>query len=142
MPDYVIPPAGISAASFFTPTAFADPAQPLGVLADDLDGAGDLRSVIRGADPVDAAIAYQFRLKRGTGAVVFDQGQDFESIQKNDSSTPNALRFEARRVLDPFVAAGVAEVISVDVLGGEDAGDLGAVSVRYRNLRTGKVVPE
>jgi hypothetical protein len=142
MPAYVIPPAGVSAASFFTTTPFVDPARPPAILADDIDPkTGELRSLFTSVHPVDAAIQYQFRVKRGSGACVLEQGQAFDSIKKNTSSAPNDLRFEAQRILQPFVDRGDAEIVTLEVAGGEAEKDRGAVFVQYRNLRTGKVSP-
>ena len=139
MPDYYIPPAGVSAASFWTATPFADPARPLGTLADKLNAnTGELESLISGRDPTDAAIAYQFRLKRGTGAAVQDDGQAFDAIRKNTDSAPAELRFETERVMRPFVERGDAEIVSISIEAGEDAGDIGAVYLEYRNLRSGQ----
>ena len=139
MPDFVIPPGGVSAASFWTAVPFVDPAHPLGVLADKLDpNTGELLSLIAGRDPVDAAIAYQFRLRRASGAAVLEDGQAFEAIRKNTDSAPAELRFEAERVMRPFVERGDAEIVGLIIEAGEDAGDMGAVFLEYRNLCSGQ----
>ena len=135
-----IPPAGTTAASVWAPGAFADPAAPPGILADDIDPkTGDVRSLLSvGVDPVDAAIAYQFGLTRGAGEVLLDQGQALRTIKKNDDAAPAAIRFEVLRVMAPFVARGDAVVERVEVRGGPASGDVGAAYLTYRNTRTGK----
>ena len=67
--NYVIPPAGVSRASFFTPVEFVSPAKPAAVLADDIDPkTGELRSLLRGLHPVDAAVITAMRTERGCAA--------------------------------------------------------------------------
>ncbi len=122
-----IPPGVVAAA----------PRAPVGGLADDVDPrTGELRS-LRGADPIDTAIIFQLRVRRGSGAAVVDDGQAFDGVEKNDAEAPARLRFEAERALRPFVERGDITVDRLEVEAGESAGDLGAVVVSYTNLRRG-----
>lgn len=131
----VIPPAGTSAASFFTENII-DPAKPAAILADDIDySTGDLNTILSGVHPIDAAFADQFKIQRGSGASVMEQGNDFHKIKKNLESTPRALRQEVDRIAAPFVARGD---IRLDEVIAEAVTDTGEVVVSYINLRTQK----
>ena len=130
------------------PVGGVSPAIPLGVavsaprarrggLADDIDpSTGELRS-LGGADPIDAAVAFQLGLRRASGAAVTDDGHALADIAKNDGGAPARIRFELERVLRPLVERGDIAVDRIDVEAGEAAGDLGAAFVHYRNLRRG-----
>jgi hypothetical protein len=137
-PPYIIPPAGVTAASFFVPFAVVDPALPPAILADKLTATGDLASFFVGGDPIDEAIAFQLRIVRGTGAAVVDDGQRFRDIKKNDNNAVADIRSESLRVLQPFIANGDIADVSLQIQAGEDEGDLGAVFIVYRNLRSGQ----
>lgn len=142
MPEgYVIPPAGVSPAGFFTGAEVVSPAQPPAILADDIDPAtGEYRTILSGIHPVDAAVGEAFRLQKGTGAAVADDGHEFRKIRKIGSSTPRELRDEALRTLKALIDRG--DVAAVDIV--TEAGtpvtgnDVGAVYVAYTNLRTRK----
>lgn len=131
----MVAPAGYSAAAIYVDQA-GDATRPASYLADKLTSAGELASVLRGIDPTDAAIAWQFGLQRGSGIAVMEKGQDYAAIRKNTAAAPDALRHETQRVLQPFIARGDIDQVLIDVLAGEDAGDIGAVSVEYHNRRT------
>lgn len=108
-----------------------------GGLADDIDPkTGEIRS-LRGADPVDAAVLFQLTVERGSGGAVLDDGQAFDAVKKNNLDAPQRLRFEAERVMRRFVERGDLSVTAIDIVAGEAAGDLGALSITYNNLRRG-----
>ena len=140
VPDlFDIPPAGVSAASIGGDAAFADPADPPGILADAIDPmTGDLRSLLERVDPVDAKVQFQLQVRRGSGASVLEDGQDFASVMKNDSRAAAALEHEARRALEPLRLDGDIEDVRVVVQAGEGASDAGEVVVSYANSRTGR----
>jgi hypothetical protein len=139
VPDYVIPPAGVTAASFFAPAAFADPARPPVLLADDVDEkTGDWRSLFSRVHPVDAAIREAFRLERGTGAAVQNDGHKFRDIKKVGPDTSRQLEDEVRRILAPFVTRKDIEITTILSEAGVTSYDLGAVFVEYTNLHTRK----
>lgn len=132
----VIPPAGVSAASFFTPTTFVDPARPPAILADKLDTTtGEFESLLEGRDPTDAAIAFHFRVRRGSGVAVVDIGQRFADIKKNDDAAAQSIRFEIERILKPFVDDGLVRLARLSVEADPDT-DFGAAYVEYINTRT------
>lgn len=142
MPELVLPPAGISPAVTWQPPTFAEPASPPALLADAIDPlTGEIASLTKRIHPVDAAIAEQFRLRRGTGSAVTEQGSDWHRIRHVTESTPRELEDEARRILRPFIerreVAAMHIAAEAPVAGGEDTG---AVHVVYRNLITGKDV--
>lgn len=131
-----IPPAGVSAASFFTPVEFSDPAKPPAILADKLDTSnGEFASLLGGRDPIDAAIAYHFRVERGSGASVTDVGQRFADIKKNDESAAASIKYEIERVLKPFVDRQLVRTVRLSVEADPDT-DYGAAYVEYINLMT------
>jgi len=134
---YTIPPAGVTAASFFVGATIVDPAKPPALLADNFAPDGDFASIFLSPHPVDAAIAEAFRLKRGTGAALEQAGQGFESIRKNTETAARELENEARLIMAPFEARGDATVTAIQV-DTEQAFDLGAVLVAYVNNQTRK----
>ena len=135
---YVIPPAGVSPASFFFAPTIVGPARPGAILADRIDPeTGEYASVILGRHPVDAAVIDAFRLNRGTGIAVTDAGQRFRDIRKNRADyTPRQLKDEAMTVIQPFVDRGDVAVVEVSI-DTEIEYDLGALYIRYTNLRSG-----
>ncbi len=138
--SYVIPPAGVTAASFFTPTPFVDPAKPPALLADNIDPkTGEFRSIFTAPHYVDAAIVTQFRTRRGSGAAVQNDGQALDEVKKNDANAPDAIRHEINRVLKPFVVRGDIEIRKIDVEAGETFGIQGSALVEYLNLRTRRI---
>lgn len=138
----VIPPAGVSPAAAFSPETDASvPAVPVGMLADPIDPeTGELTSVAAYVHPIDAAIAEQFRLWRGTGVAVVDQGQNFRQVELATESAPRELEDEAKRILGPFVQRGEIRIVKLvteaPIEGGR--GDNALITVHYRNLLTGR----
>lgn len=140
MTAYVIPPAGVSAASFFSPATFVDAAKPPALLADDVDTAtGEWRSIFTFVHPVDAAVKEAFRLREGTGASVATVGNRYRKIRHAGPSAKRHLEDETQRIMSPFVARGDVAVKTLTVEVGEVAADTGAVFVEYSNLRSGRV---
>lgn len=137
MPDYIIPPAGVSAASFFTPGTIVDPAKPPAMLADDLDVAtGELRSLFSRVHPVDAAVVEQLRLHRGSGAAVEDEGTLFRKFDKVYDNTAAAVEDEIRRALKPLVDRRDIRIDTVAVESGVDDPTMVASVGEYTNLHT------
>jgi hypothetical protein len=137
VPDYYeIPPAGVSALSFWTPDVFVDPAKPPVLMADNIDiETGDFASIFWGPHPIEAAIRDAFRFWRGTGAAVQDVGQAFAEIKKKTSTAERDIRDEALRILKPFVDRAEIEILTLTV-DTELAEDLGAVAIEWLNLQT------
>jgi hypothetical protein len=133
---YVIPPAGMYPASFFVPgVSIIGPTSPPAVLADNIGADGEIASLFSLINPIDAAIRDAFRLQRGTGMAVQDAGQRFRDIRKNTADAPRKLLDEAQQLLDLFVKRGDIEILELQV-DADLAPDLGALYIRYRNLRT------
>ncbi len=129
--------AGISAAGTFAPGVdVLDPAKPPALLCDPIDpSTGELSSLFAAPHPVDAAIAEAFRLTRATGAAVPDHAQEFRKIRKMGDSVAREIEDEARRVMAPFVAGELVEILGVLVE--TDAGhQVASAAVRYRNRLT------
>lgn len=139
---HVIPPAGVSPAA--APSLEIDapvPAVPVGMLADAIDvETGELTSIAAYVHPIDAAVAEQFRLWRGTGVAVTDQGQEFRKVELATESAPRELEDEAKRILDPFIRRGEIRLLrlltEVPVVGG--GGDAALITVHYLNLVSGR----
>lgn len=139
MSGVVIPPAGTSAASLFTPVSYADPADPPVLLADDIDPAtGELASLFTRIHPVDAMVVEAFRFERGSGAAVQNDGQRFLDIKKVGPSTARQMEDEARRVLQPLVDRQDVRIDTIKAEAGVEASDLGALFLEYTNLRNGR----
>lgn len=133
----IVPPAGITAASLWAPAVFVDPAFPAANAADRIDPTtGEYASVLGGRNAVDAALLTQLRTLRATGAAVLEQGQAFDKIKKNDAAAPASIKFEIDRIFRPFIAANLVKILSTTIEAGEDAEDVGAALIVYRNLQT------
>lgn len=136
----LLPPAGVYPAVTWDPfpgIAFAEATVPPAILADDIGPDGEIRSLATGVHPVDAAIREAFRLFADTGAAVVGKGQRFRDIRKNDAAAARRIKDEANRILAPFVARLDIQVIELTV-DTTLANDLGALFLRYKNLRTGQ----
>ncbi len=130
----IIAPAGVSAASFHTPTVFADPALPPAILADDIDpSTGNLRSILVGIHPVDSAVITRLRTRRGSGASVSEVGQRFDRVKKVDETILSQLRTEVDVMLQDLVDR---RDIRIEQVLSEEDGDTARVFVEYTNLRT------
>lgn len=136
---YVIPPAGVSPASFFVPgVAFVSPEQPPALLADDIDPkTGELATLFTAPHPVHAAIQFAVRVRKGSGAAVQDIGHLYDRIKKKTDRTARELRDEAERLFKPFVDREdiTVESIEEDLDQGFDGA---AQRVKYRNRITGQ----
>lgn len=102
---YLIPPAGVSAAGFFSPFV-VDPSSPPVQLADDIDpNTGDIRSMFAPVNPVHALVQFNLSLKYGSGPATNGRGQKFGDIRKMAPTTEIATRHEIERILEPHVVA-------------------------------------
>ncbi len=135
MPTYVIPPAGVSAASYFDPLTFVDPATPPIILGDDIDPeTGELRSILSGIHPVDSAVIVAVRTVRGSGAAVQDVGHRLGDIKKVDDSTAKAIEQEFRRALQPLVDTRDIRIDKIEIEADPDT-DSGSSFLAYTNLQ-------
>ena len=134
MSGYIVQPSGVSAAGTYVPGVDSiDPAKPPALLCDAIDPAtGELLTLFSAPNPVDAAVQHAFMASRRTGAAVPDHAQQFRRIRKMGDSVAREIEDEARRVLAPFVARKLVEVLRVDVATDEDH-QLAGASVAYRN---------
>lgn len=134
MPSYVIPPAGTSAASLFTPGTFVDPAKPPAVLALPIDPAtGDWSSILTGIHPVDDQVIEAFRVAEDSGPAVIGVGNKLGDIKKVDDTTKSKIEFEVRRCLGRIEKTGNLRIESIDATAEPD-NDFAEVSVEYTNL--------
>lgn len=112
-PPYTIPPAGVSAASFYDPTII-DPASPAAQLADDIDPTtGDLRSLFSTPNPVHAAVQFAFALQFGSGAATSGRGHKFGRIRKMSPSIEIEIKNEVTRILEPFITAKLVDDVKI-----------------------------
>jgi len=105
------------------------------VLADLIDPEkGDAVSFLAGDDPLDAAIAWQFTVRQGSGAALGTNGHRLHTITKATPQAPGQLETEGRRVLEKF--AGRGQLADVEV-SGEIVGEstpIGAVTIKATNV--------
>lgn len=136
LPHVITPPAGFFAPNW-APTTIAD-VEPVATLADVIDPITGEIYLLEQVDPIDAAIAEQFRLELGTGAAITNQGQLYRAITKVTDSTPQELVAETRRILEPFIERNEIRLLTLSAeappLGA--SADTGAVLVEYANLRS------
>ena len=139
MGQVVIPPAGISPIGVVAPVEFSSPARPPAILADDIDPAtGELRSILRGIDPVDSQVVTRARTRRGSGASVAGVGHRFHDIDKVDEQVVMRARHEAELAFADLVER---RDIRIDDIQAEEApgrGDGANLFMAYTNLRTGR----
>ncbi len=114
-PPYVLPPAGVSAASFYDPHVI-DPASPAAQLADDVDPTtGDIRNIFGIVNPVHAAVQFAFTLQFGSGAATNGRGHKFSRIRKMSPSIEIEIRNEVTRILEPFITAKLVDDVKITV---------------------------
>ncbi len=92
-----------------TPPASPSPPLPLPplVLADVIDPTtGDAVSFLAGADPVEAALQWQFTVRQGSGSALGTNGHRLHTITKATPQAPMQLEGEVRRVAQKFVGRG------------------------------------
>jgi hypothetical protein len=136
-----VPPTG-SPIGFFVPSpGVGDPVSPM--IADDIDPeTHDYKSILEGADTIDAQVLIALKVFRGSGSAVTADGQTFRDIDKLTDDVATIIESDVRRALDRLlrnrdirlVATGKDEPgIQVVVFSEEQAAE---VIVRYRNLRS------
>lgn len=136
MPFYVIPAAGVSSASFFTPENFADPARPPAFLARNIDAAtGDWASILSGIHPVDDQVIRAFRVTENSGPAAVGVGNRFVDIKHVDDTTERRVDFEVRRILDRLIKANDLRIDKLQVTADPDTTDV-EVFLAYTNLQS------
>lgn len=130
-----IPPAGVTPAGAFVPQTYDDPSLPPGILADAIDPVtGEYRSILKGADPIDAQVLDAMAIKRASGAAVRNDGQRFADIKNVDDSTAALIDAETRRALSRLVENGDIKIRRVEPLA-DPNNDWAEVVVEFSNLR-------
>lgn len=125
------PAAGVSPAGFFVPVVHVDPDEPIAMLADPIDcETGELLSIERGFDPVDADVLFALRVERGSGSAVEDVGQQFRKATHVDPALPALLREETRLALQHLVDVGDVSFTGSTVT----ADDYADLQIRYQNV--------
>ena len=101
------------------------------MLADPIDFAtGELLSVERGYDPTDAAVFAALRTVRDSGSAVQGFGQKFHEHERIDPQLAPFLQQEVAFALAHLVDDRQVEILSVDILTGDDWAEL---QVTYSN---------
>ena len=133
-----VPPAGFPLSSY-TPPAVSTFGPPPPILAEKIDPTtGELLSILEGADPTDAALAWQFRIRQGSGAALGDNGTRLHLITKGTERAPVQIADEGRRVASKFVRRGqISGVVSEGAVEG-GATAIGALVLTYENAATKK----
>lgn len=117
--------------------AFVNPSElgkPSMLLAEDIDPeTQDYRSLLVGADPVDAQAQYALSVVRGTGAAVQTTGMD-ALPETLDDSAATTVENTIRRALEPQRKLGDLRVesVNVSILEGLQAA---VVKAKFTNLR-------
>jgi len=136
VPAPVIPPAGVTPAGFFLPVKFAFSNTPIAMLADPIDPAtGELLSIERGFDPVDAAVINALRTRRGSGSAVESVGQRFRDATHVTPQLASFMREEVRLALLSLSSSNQIRLESVEVVEGDDYAD---VIIEYVNVVRGE----
>lgn len=136
----VIPAAGLSPVAMFVDADIKPISPPITIVENVVPVSGDVTSLTKRIHPVDAALVWNFRVKRRSGAAVESVGQRYADIKKATDTAPAELKNETMRILQPFIDRGwidVLEVLTAVPPAGASA-DTGAVMVFYRNLMSGK----
>lgn len=125
LPPPSVPPASPSSAL---------PRPPI-VIADVIDPAtGNAVSFLAGADPVEAAVQWQFTVRRGSGAALGDNGHELHTITKATPQAPMQLEDEARRVASKFVARGQLANLEVTATITEESTATGIIEASATNV--------
>jgi hypothetical protein len=132
----VVPPAGVTPLGAFTGT-FDGPLPPPPVIRADCIEPKEQRftSVIKGDDPIDAAVVEALWRVRGSGGAVMDKGTRFLDIGKLTEQATRLIESEARNALKRMVVAGYITIKSVVVTLGDDWAE---VDVSYLNNRAAR----
>jgi hypothetical protein len=139
VPAPVLLPAGVSPASGEAGAALEPPGLPPVMRASLIDPAtGERLSLTREAHPVDAAILRQFRTVFSSGVAVSIDGNKMRKIRKNDRAASTLIRVEIERIMAPFVDGKTARIDRIDIEAGEANGYVGAATLSYTNLATGR----
>lgn len=129
----------MSPAVFFVPVEFVLTGQPIAMLADPIDPAtGELLSIERGFDPVDAAVINALRTVRESGSAVESVGHKLGDAKLIKSGLDTFLREEIRLALQRLTTTNQIKLLSVEVAA--DPADETAIGilVTYLNVARGK----
>ena len=133
---FVIPQAGATPAVFFTPVKFVVTGVPTAMVADPIDPTtGELLSIERGFDSVDAAVITALRTVRDSGSAVEDVGQRFADAKLVTPALEGFLREEARLALDHLTSTKQISLEDVTVATEDDTA---GVFIVYRNIPADK----
>lgn len=147
--NWIIPPAGVTEASFWIAQEPIPSAPPVSYLAEELAPAdkvysngvrvrrAEVMSPLRGMDPTDAAVLAAMLVRRGSGPAVRDMGNRFDRITLAQPSTEEQLRSEVLLALDRLIAAN--DIVDVEIVPSVDPkAEQGSLEVMYTNNRTGQ----
>lgn len=103
---------------------------------------GELRSVARGVDPIEAQIVEAFRLKRESGAAVGDVGNRFDDYRIATDHLESDLKAEVQYILRRLLERGDIYNLKTSVVADGDTANLVVVfRRRWANRDERKVIP-
>lgn len=133
----LIPPAGTSPLSAYTPPRPGALLPAPFIMADKIDPAtGDLASLLEGADPTDAQIQWQFTVRQNSGAALGVNGHRLHLIKKATDGAKVQLEDEAKRVMRPFVQRGDVKDLEITAGVVGDSTATAAVEIACTNVYT------
>lgn len=133
-------PGGITPASAFDPDPIVVNNQPPLILADKLDDdTGEFADLLVGEEPIDAAVAYTFKVERGTGAAARNHGHRFRDLRHQDELSEATVESLAEEAVQHLVNARLVRLERTTLDAQE--GDAGDATVVFRNLFTGREIP-
>lgn len=133
-PFGLVPPAVLALLPFQPPAVLAelvdygetDPAKP------GRTPTFEIESLTEGMHPIDEQVLVVLTRVKNSGAAVQNDGNEFDTVRKNDRSAPSLLESLARNGLKRLVDNGDIDILSVPVTQDGDGADLTA---NFRNLR-------
>lgn len=141
MAGTVVPPTGSPIAFFVPSPGVGDPVSPL--LADDIDPeTHEYRTILTGADPIDAQVLVALKTFRGSGSAVLNDGQTFRNVDKLFDNVADVIASDARLALSRLLRRGDIRLVSTSAIepGIEvsvfDSDQSAELIVRYRNMRS------
>jgi hypothetical protein len=147
--NWIIPPAGVTPASFWDAPEPIPSAPPVSYLAEELapdnktypNGVrvrrAEVLSTVRGMDPTDAAVLAAMLVRRGSGPAVRDMGHRFDRITLAQPSTAEEIRSEVLLALERLISAN--DIVDVEIVPSIDPrAEQGSLEILYTNNRTGQ----
>lgn len=98
------------------------------------DGTLDAVSFLGGADPVEAALLWQFTVRKGEGAALGDNGHELHKVTKASPQAPLELEDKVRSVCTKFEARGQLAGLEVTAAISDGGTARAVISATARNV--------